>query len=316
MSAHWDMDVTPGVDIESSKRCTDFSKGNEGIKGLKRRIHNSDCSCFFSLLWESEHWVTQAQMELLWRLETNLPKNEGIWGMCRVEVVRWCVQQISVACNKIWVLVHFSVPHRKSKPNSGGAAACRGFLQSKSWRRHVCQWLSKFWTSNYKHHSCSELSQKSSGMQWHCYFVVRLVSSSQRTKATWHMIATYGNDRWNMLQVWVRYSPTDRTETEMFFAKKKRISCKFHDQLSPPLRHPADCGHWWNSQGSHSLGREPRSENFGGSRCHPPFFLGGGVFKCKTGETRAALWEIRSCVVFVFLLNSESKVQFSDDGGG
>lgn len=53
--------------------------------------------------------------------------------------------------------------------------------------------------------------------------------------------------------------------------------------------------------------------NFGGSRCHPPFFW--GVFS-KVRQVKRELHgeEFGSMFFFVFLLNSESKAQFSDDG--
>lgn len=194
----------------------------------------------------------------------------------RVEVVQWYVQRISVASNKIWGFGPFPRT-RKSKPNNAGAAACRGFLQSKSWRRHVCQWLSKFWTSNHKHHSCSELSQESSGMQWHCYFAVRLVNSSQRTKATWHMCRNIWQWEVEHASSLSETFPHWQNWNRNVLCQEKRISCNLRDQLSLPLCHPADCGHWWNSQGSHSLGLEPRSWILAGQGVIPLFF--GGSFQ-------------------------------------
>lgn len=89
-----------------------------------------------------------------------------------------------------------------------------------------------------------------------------------------------------MLQVLVRHSPTDRTETEMFFVKKSGSAAIFVTNcLSPCVtRQIADIDEiakeaivWaW------SLGRE-----FWRVKVSSPFFL-GGLFKSKTGETRAA----------------------------
>ena len=86
---HWDMRLHQELTSSHpywSSWCTDFSKGTKGIKGLKRRIHNSDCSCFFSSLWESPPWVTQAQMELLWRLDPQICQRIRFYEEWRVEL--------------------------------------------------------------------------------------------------------------------------------------------------------------------------------------------------------------------------------------